>query len=96
MSKKEENDFKHISEEDYKTLLSIYQQKTFDLFNQTIALEAKVATLNTIIKELNSTIEEITKEREKLNKKTTNRRVKNQITSEENNFEDVMDQETFN
>lgn len=77
MSKKEE-DFKYLSEEDYKTLISIYQKKTFELFNQNIALEAKVANLESLVESLNETIEEITKEQ---NKTVRNR--KNKIQNNE-------------
>ena len=73
-------EFMYIKEDDYKTLISVYQQKTFDLFNQNIALEAKISTLNSLIKNMNETIDQITKERdrasEKASKKTSNRRSK--------------------
>lgn len=62
MAKKEE-EFKYLSEEDYKTLITIYQQKVFELFNRNISLEAKVLTLNTLVESLNETISEITKEK---------------------------------
>lgn len=68
MSKKEE-EFKYISEEDYKTLISIYQQKTFELFNQNIALEAKTATLNKLVEQLTDNINKITKMSEKSSRK---------------------------
>jgi hypothetical protein len=64
MSNKEE-EFKYISEEDYKTLIAIYQQKTFELFNQTIALEAKVSSLNKLVEKLTENINKITKISEK-------------------------------
>ena len=73
-----ESDFQYLKEDDYKTLISIYQQKTFDLFNQNIALEAKVATLNSLIKELNNTIEEMIKVQEKQTKRTSKSRSKAQ------------------
>ena len=73
-----ENEFQYLKEDDYKTLISIYQQKTFDLFNQNIALEAKVATLNSLIKELNNTIEEMIKVQEKQTKRTSKSRSKAQ------------------
>jgi hypothetical protein len=73
-----ESDFQYIKEDDYKTLISVYQQKTFDLFNQNIALEAKVATLNSLIKELNNTIEEMIKVQEKQTKRTSKSRSKAQ------------------
>ena len=73
-----ENEFQYLKEDDYKTLISIYQQKTFDLFNQNIALEAKVATLNSLIKELNNTIEEMIKVQEKQTKRNSKSRSKAQ------------------
>jgi hypothetical protein len=90
MSKKEE-EYKYISEEDYKTLISIYQQKTFEMFNQNIALEAKVATLGSLVESLNETIEKITKEQDKVIKNSTSKRTK---TS--SNTESVISEETFN
>ena len=86
MSKKEE-EYKYISEDDYKTLISIYQQKTFDLFNQNIALEAKVATLGSLVESLNDTIEKITREQDKT---TKGRRTKSQ-NSESSISEDSFD-----
>jgi len=41
------------SEIDYKILLGSYQQKSFDLLSQVIALEARVASSNQTIDELN-------------------------------------------
>lgn len=78
MAKKEE-EFKYLSEDDYKTLLSVYQQKTFDLFNQNIALEAKVSTLGSLIESLNETIENMTKEQAKTPR---NRKTKSQPETE--------------
>lgn len=92
MSRNREEEFTYISEEDYKTLISAYQQKTFDLFNQNIALEAKTASLNSLIKSLNSTIEEITEQKEKLAKKTVNKRSKATPIIEDNE----ENEETFN
>lgn len=91
MARTKEEEFSYISEEDYKTLISVYQQKTFDLFNQNIALEAKAASLNSLIKSLNSTIEEITEQKEKFTKKTTVKKPK-----QTNNVEDISEEETFN
>ena len=68
MSKKEE-EFKYISEEDYKTLITIYQQKTFELFNQNIALEAKTASLNKLVEQLTDNINKITKMSERSSRK---------------------------
>lgn len=90
MSRKEE-EYKYISEEDYKTLISIYQQKTFEMFNQNIALEAKVATLGSLVESLNETIEKITKEQDKLSKNSTNKRAKTTTS-----LEQIDTEETFN
>jgi predicted RNase H-like nuclease (RuvC/YqgF family) len=68
---KNEAEYSNISEDNYKTLISVYQQKTFEIFNQNIALEAKVVTLGSIIESLNETIENITKEKDKLSKNST-------------------------
>lgn len=84
MAKKEE-EYKYLSEDDYKTLLSVYQQKTFDLFNQNIALEAKVSTLGSLIESLNETIENMTKEQAKTPR---NRKTKSQ--PEKESFDDEL------
>ena len=86
MAKKEE-EYKYISEDDYKTLISVYQQKTFDLFNQNIALEAKVATLGSLVESLNETIENITKEQ---SKPTKTRKTKSQIEDSIESFDDDL------
>lgn len=87
MPKNKEEEYKYISEDDYKTLISIYQQKTFDLFNQNIALEAKVTTLSSLIESLNDTIEKMTKEQDKV---TKSRRTKQQ------NSDSVPSEDLFN
>lgn len=86
MSREEE--FKYISEEDYKTLISVYQQKTFKLFNENISLEAKVATLNSLVEKLTDNVNKLTKTAEKNSK----RRVKSPQTQEDL----VEEEETFN
>lgn len=90
-----ENEFQYIKEDDYKTLISVYQQKTFDLFNQNIALEAKVSTLNSLIKELNDTISEMAKVQERQTKRTSKSRSKVQSAPPENT-ESFDEEETFN
>lgn len=94
---KTENEFQYIKEDDYKTLISIYQQKTFDLFNQNIALEAKVSTLNSLVKQLNETIEEMIKVQEKNNKKSSRSRSKSQnlVSDTVDNSILASDNETF-
>ena len=90
-----ESDFQYIKEDDYKTLISVYQQKTFDLFNQNIALEAKVSSLNSLIKELNETIGEMAKVQEKQAKRSTRGRSKAQSAVPEITAS-TEEEETFN
>ena len=89
MSKEEE--FKYISEEDYKTLISVYQQKTFKLFNENISLEAKVATLNSLVEKLTDNVNKLTKATERNNKRK-------QKTNQSSNdlLEEISEEETFN
>ncbi len=54
-----------MSDEDLKSVISTYQQKAFELFNQNIVLETQVNQLNKKVESLNS---ELTKLK---NKKTT-------------------------
>ena len=95
MSRNKEDEFQYISEDDYKTLISVYQQKTFKLFNENISLEAKVATLSSMVENLNETIGDITKEQEKLKKRTSR---KTKVTSAKQDAEEsILDnEETFN
>jgi uncharacterized coiled-coil protein SlyX len=55
-----------MNEIDYKNLLAIYQQKSSDLFTQTIALESRIITSNQIIESLSNKVNELTGEIEKL------------------------------
>jgi hypothetical protein len=89
MSKNEE-EFKYISEEDYKTLISVYQQKTFELFNQNIALEAKNFTLNSLVQKLTENLTTVTKAAERNNKRKT----KSSTPDETDN--ESSEEETFN
>lgn len=91
-----DDEFKNIKEDDYKTLISVYQQKTFDLFNQNIALEAKVASMNSIVKKLNETIDEMVKERDKQVKRSSRSKTKTQVVEEVSEPEISPDEETFN
>jgi len=47
------------NETDYKILLGTYQQKSFDLFNQVIALEARVSSSNQTIEVLNKKVNDL-------------------------------------
>jgi uncharacterized coiled-coil protein SlyX len=64
-----------MTENDYKNFIAVYQQKSADLFNQTIALEARVMSYNQLIEALKNKINEQNDEIEKLkakgNRKTT-------------------------
>jgi len=52
------------NETDYKILLGTYQQKSFDLFNQVIALEARVSASNQTIEVLNKQVTDLVSELE--------------------------------
>ena len=95
MSRNKEDEFQYISEDDYKTLISVYQQKTFKLFNENISLEAKVATLSSMVENLNETIGDITKEQEKL-KKRTSRKTKVTLAKQDEEESILDNEEIFN
>jgi predicted RNase H-like nuclease (RuvC/YqgF family) len=59
-----------MNETDYKNLIVTYQQKSFDLFSQVVALEAKQASLNQLIKELTEKVEDLSKKLERKNRGT--------------------------
>lgn len=69
-----------MSEQELKVLLSTYQQKSFDLFNQVIALESRLSTSNQLIEGLTNKVNQLNEENEKLKAKTK-RNIK--INSEE-------------
>lgn len=50
-----------MSEEDLKLVLSKYQQKTFELFNQNIVLETQVEKLNATVQSLSKELEKFKK-----------------------------------
>jgi prefoldin subunit 5 len=50
-----------MSEEDLKIVLAKYQQKSFDLFNKNIVMEAQVESLTEKVKSLNLEIEKLKK-----------------------------------
>lgn len=50
-----------MSEEDLKLVLSKYQQKTFELFNQNIVLETQVEKLNANVQALSIELEKLKK-----------------------------------
>lgn len=59
-----------MNEIDFKNLLGSYQQKSFDLFTQVIALEAKIATANQTIESLTLKINQLSEELDKKNKRS--------------------------
>lgn len=50
-----------MSEEDLKLVLSKYQQKIFELYNQTIVLETQVEKLNSVVNSLSDELEKAKK-----------------------------------
>ena len=50
-----------MSEEDLKLVLSKYQQKTFELFNQNIVLETQIEKLNVTVSSLSAELEKLKK-----------------------------------
>lgn len=59
-----------MNEQDLKYLLSAYQQKSFDVFTQLVASEAKVKQLNDISEVLKNKVNELSEEIEKIRKST--------------------------
>jgi prefoldin subunit 5 len=64
-----------MTEQDLKTLLGVYQQKSYELFSQNIALEAKISNLSSLIEALTSKVNELTSSQKEPQK--TTRKVKN-------------------
>lgn len=58
-----------MSEQELKSLINTYQQKSFELFNQVIALETRLTTSNNLIEVLTNKINELNEENEKLKTK---------------------------
>ena len=56
-----------MNEEDYKAIISTYQQKSFELFTKNIVLETQVGTLRTQVEQLTIELEKLksTKTRKK-------------------------------
>jgi len=50
-----------MSEEDLKLVLSKYQQKTFELFNQNIVLETQVEKLSATVQSLSNELDKLKK-----------------------------------
>lgn len=50
-----------MSEDDLKSVLSKYQQKTFELFNKNIVLETQVESLSLLVDNLKKEVEKLKK-----------------------------------
>ena len=102
MARQKGDEFSYISEDDYKTLITVYQQKTFKLFNENISLEAKVATLNSLVESLKTTVQDLTelsKQQQEKATRSSRRSSKKAKVQEEQIVEDpgeYGDEETFN
>jgi len=48
-----------MNEEDYKSIISKYQQKSFELFNKNIVLEVQVESLSQKVNELEQEIDKM-------------------------------------
>jgi hypothetical protein len=57
-----------MNEQDYKYLLSAYQQKCFDMLVQTISFDAKVKQLSELVEALTLKVNEQKEEIEKIKK----------------------------
>jgi len=58
-----------MNEQDLKYLIASYQQKSFDLFSQSVANDAKIRQLNDLVEALNNKVKEQQEELDKLNSK---------------------------
>lgn len=54
-----------MSEQDYKYLLLSYQQKSFDLFTQNIALDSKVKQLSELVESLTTKVNQLESQKSK-------------------------------
>ena len=58
-----------MNEQDLKYLIASYQQRSFDLFSQSVANEAKIRQLNELVESLTKQINDQNTELEKLKTK---------------------------
>jgi len=72
-----------MTENDYKNFIAIYQQKSSDLFNQVIALEARLMSSNQLIEALTNKVNEQKEEIGKLTAKNTRKTTKTDNSSSE-------------
>lgn len=64
-----------MNEQDYKYLIATYQQKSFELFSQSIANDAKIRQLNDLVEALTAKVNEQKEELEKLKSKPKREKV---------------------
>jgi predicted RNase H-like nuclease (RuvC/YqgF family) len=57
-----------MNENDYKSLLGVYQKKAMDLFTQLVVAESKIQILESQLNESNQIIEKLTKRVNELSK----------------------------
>jgi len=58
-----------MNEQDFKHLIASYQQKSFDLFSQSVANDAKIRQLSELVDTLTKKVNEQQEELDKLNSK---------------------------
>ena len=58
-----------MNEQDFKYLIASYQQKSFDLFSQSVANDAKIRQLSELVDALTKKVNEQQEELDKLNSK---------------------------
>jgi len=73
----------NMTENDYKNFIAVYQQKSSDLFNQVIALEARLLSSNQMIDALTRKVNEQNDEIEKLKVKNNRKPSKTDNSSSE-------------
>lgn len=67
-----------MNENDLKILISVYQQKSSELFAQNIAQEARIIHSNQLIEALTNKVNEQKEEIEKLKQRASKRKVDNE------------------
>ena len=67
-----------MNEQDFKYLIASYQQKSFDLFSQSVANDAKIRQLSELVDALTKKINEQQEELDNLNSKPKRNNSKSQ------------------
>jgi uncharacterized coiled-coil protein SlyX len=73
----------NMNETDYRSLILVYQQKSSDLFSQTVALEAKVMVANQTIEALKKKVAEQEDELSKLKTRKKSTQKTDNLSAEE-------------